>query len=204
MWTADNQQERLISIGWVIGFVDGEGCFSIGVVQQPDRTNRRGYKTGIQLFGEFAVAQGARSLGCLENLRTFFEVGAIYLNTRYDNHRENMYRYTVRRRADLERVIIPFFEEYPLRSAKRNDFEKFATCMRRIAAGDHLTHAGLADIIEVVTTMNRQKPRTELIRILRDHTPGPETSGEDMVPTARRRAGRCVAEHDTAQTTLFG
>ena len=27
---ADNQQERLMQLGWVIGFVDGEGCFSIG------------------------------------------------------------------------------------------------------------------------------------------------------------------------------
>jgi hypothetical protein len=27
---AGNQQERLIQLGWVIGFVDGEGCFSIG------------------------------------------------------------------------------------------------------------------------------------------------------------------------------
>ena len=26
---AENQQERLIKIGWVTGFVDGEGCFSI-------------------------------------------------------------------------------------------------------------------------------------------------------------------------------
>ena len=24
---AENQQERLIMIGWVVGFVDGEGCF---------------------------------------------------------------------------------------------------------------------------------------------------------------------------------
>jgi hypothetical protein len=24
---ADNQQERLIKIGWIVGFVDGEGCF---------------------------------------------------------------------------------------------------------------------------------------------------------------------------------
>ena len=34
---AENQQERLIRIGWVIGFVDGEGCFSIGFVRQPNR-----------------------------------------------------------------------------------------------------------------------------------------------------------------------
>lgn len=205
MQSADNQQERLISIGWVIGFVDGEGCFSIGVVRQPNRINRIGYKTGIQVFGEFVVAQGARSVSCLEELRAFFGVGAVYLNTRYDNHREHMYRYTVRKRVDLLRVIIPFFRENPLRTAKRGDFEKFASCMERIALGDHLSHAGLAEIIEVVATMNRQKPRTELIRILRDHTPGPEPSGEDMVPTAWRHAGRCVtASTASAQTMLFG
>lgn len=33
------------------------------------------------------------------------------------------------------------------------------------------THAGLVEIIEIMQTMNRRKPRHELIRILRDHTP---------------------------------
>jgi hypothetical protein len=47
---AENQQERLIeSRGWVIGFVDGEGCFSIGFVRQPSRTGRVGYRTGFQV-----------------------------------------------------------------------------------------------------------------------------------------------------------
>ena len=31
---ADNQQERL-STDWVVGFVDGEGCFFVGVNRQP-------------------------------------------------------------------------------------------------------------------------------------------------------------------------
>jgi hypothetical protein len=46
---AENQQERLSEFrGWVIGFVDGEGCFSIGLVRQPSRAGRRGYTTGYQ------------------------------------------------------------------------------------------------------------------------------------------------------------
>jgi beta-lactamase class D len=49
---ADNQQERLVKIGWVVGFVDGEGCFSIGFVRQADRTGRRGYTTGYQVTHE--------------------------------------------------------------------------------------------------------------------------------------------------------
>src|SRR3990170_2434013 len=50
---ADNQQERLFRIGWVVGFVDGEGCFSIGFVRQPNRINRKGYKTGFQVSHRF-------------------------------------------------------------------------------------------------------------------------------------------------------
>jgi hypothetical protein len=61
---ADNQQERLIEFrGWVIGFVDGEGCFSVGFVRQAGGENRRGYRTGWQVAHEFAVAQGASSIG---------------------------------------------------------------------------------------------------------------------------------------------
>src|SRR5207302_11152775 len=95
------------------------------------------------------------------------------------------------------------FGAHPLRSAKRNDFETCGRCMDRIAAGDHLSRARLAEIIEVASTMNRQKPRTELIRILRDHTPGPEASGEDMVPAAWRHAGRRLLAV-SAQTSTFG
>jgi hypothetical protein len=32
---AGNQQERLRFIGWVIGFVDGEGCFTVSFFKHP-------------------------------------------------------------------------------------------------------------------------------------------------------------------------
>jgi hypothetical protein len=48
---------------------------------------------------------------------------------------------------------------------------KFASCVELIASGRHMSHAGLADIVEIMQTMNRKKPRHELIRILRDYTP---------------------------------
>ena len=172
MTGAENQQERLIEFrGWVIGFVDGEGCFSIGLVRQPDRPGRRGYKTGYQVSHDFVVTQGASSVRCLEELREFFGVGKVYINRRYDNHRERLYRYSVHRCAELLERIIPFFREHPLRSAKRLDFEKFASCVELMAGGHHTTRQGLVQIVEIMQTMNRRKPRHELIRILRDHTP---------------------------------
>jgi hypothetical protein len=98
---AENQQERLVTLGWVLGFVDGEGCFSVGFIRQPGGRGRRGYRTGWQVAHEFAVAQGRSSIGCLYELREFFGVGDVIVNRRYDNHREAMYRFVVRRRADL-------------------------------------------------------------------------------------------------------
>ena len=172
MTSAENQQERLIEFrGWVIGFVDGEGCFSIGLVRQPSRPDRKGYATGYQVSHDFVVTQGASSVSCLHDLCEFFGAGRVYVNRRYDNHREDIHRYVVCRREDLLERIIPFFRQYPLRTAKRLDFEKFTSCVELMAEGRHKTHAGLAEIIEVMQTMNRRKPRHELIRILRGHTP---------------------------------
>jgi hypothetical protein len=182
---ADNQQERLINIGWVIGFVDGEGCFSIGFVKQSDKGNRKGYKTGYQVAHEFAVTQGEKSLSVLMELQKFFGVGQVIVNRRYDNHKEHLYRYVVRKRSDLREVIIPFFERYTLKTSKNLDFKKFADCVQMIDQGVHLTRGGLIEIAQITQTMNRQKPRNELIRILRDYTPDARTpAGKDIVPAA--------------------
>jgi len=174
---ADNQQERLIQLGWVIGFVDGEGCFSISFVRQQHRVERRGYKLGYQVMARFVVAQGARSVSCLEELAEFFGVGTVYGNRRHDNHRELMHQYVVSDRWDLLETIVPFFEMYPLRSAKRDDFEKFATVLRMMENDLHLTPKGLLEIVEITQTMNRRKPRPELVRILRGHTPNIQDTG---------------------------
>ena len=188
---ADNQQERLIKIGWVTGFVDGEGCFSIHFVKQPERATRRGYRTGYQVGHEFAVTQGAKSVECMQMLKKFFGVGEIYLNRRFDNHKEHLYRYSVVRRNDLLQVVVPFFQQYRLRTSKRMDFLKFVECLRLMQTNAHLTVRGLLEVVAIAETMNRCKPRTEMIRILRDYMPNADLFvGEDIVPSAWRHAGR--------------
>jgi hypothetical protein len=189
----DDQQERPITTDWVVGFVDGEGCFSIGLVRQLDRPRRKGYRTGYQLTYDFTVTQGAKSLGCLEDLRKFFGVGHVYRNTRQDNHTEDLYQFNVSRRRDLLEVVIPFFRSHRLRTAKREDFDKFARCLAIVSDGRHTTHAGLVEILEIAQTMNRRKSRQDVIGILRGHTPNSAKADEDMVPSARRRAGTHVS-----------
>jgi hypothetical protein len=168
---ADNQQERLIKVGWISGFVDGEGCFSIHFIRQAERLGRKGYRTGYQVGHEFAVTQGAKSVESLRLLKRHFAVGEVYRNRRHDNHKDDLYRFSVARRNDLIKVIIPFFEKYPLRTSKQFDFIKFAECVRLMQFDVHLTHKGMIKIAEIAETMNHCKPRTEMIRILRDYMP---------------------------------
>ena len=114
----DNQQERL-DPWWIVGFVDGEGCFSVSTFR--NRTTKSGYQT---LF-EFVVTQGERSKSAMEAIKCYFDCGGIYINRRYDNHKYNLLRYCVRKRSDLKEKIIPFFEKYQLQTSKRVQFEKF-------------------------------------------------------------------------------
>ena len=163
-----------MTIGWIVGFVDGEGCFSINFVKQSDRKEatrvRRGYKTGYQIAHEFAVVQGAKSLSSLKKLKRYFKVGGIYINRRYDNHKEHLFRYSVAKRHDLLTVIVPFFQKYHLQTSKRKDFRLFVRCLKLIARNRHLTISGAIKIAGICEKMNHQRPRTELIRILRNQT----------------------------------
>ena len=123
-----------------------------------------------QVRPEFAVAQGASSRDMLEEMVRFFGCGKVYRNSRHDNHREDMYRYCVQRFGDLNDVIVPFFEANPLRTSKRDNFEKFARILELMRLRRHLSVPGIIEIAEIAQTMNHRKP-SEVLRILRDHTP---------------------------------
>lgn len=150
---ADNQQERLETIGWIVGFVDGEGCFSVSILKNP----RAKLKLGWQVFCEFVVTQGAKSERSLLDIESFFKCGYIVRNKRKDNHHEDLLKYCVRSIDDLQKIIIPFFERHPLRTAKRNDFDIFKIIIRKVLLKEHLSKDGLYEIADLISTMNRKK-----------------------------------------------
>ena len=150
---ADNQQERLIISSWICGFVDGEGCFSVSVIV--NKTT----KSGVQIFPEFVVTQGAKSLDALKKIKSFFGCGNIFVNKRYDNHHEHLYRYCVRSLVDLENKIVPFFMEYNLKTYKRHDFKIFAEVVTMMSQKRHLNERGRSKILRLISNMNRKKKR---------------------------------------------
>jgi hypothetical protein len=165
---AVNQQERPGFEQWVVGFVDGEGCFSVSIFRQPKA------KLGWQVQLHFAVVQSAPSAHVLHDLKQYFGCGYVGVNRRHDNHRHDMWRWVVRSHRDLSQRIIPFFEQNPLRTAKQQEFEKFSGVARMMGQGLHLSVEGMTRIALTTETMNfclpsrflesseaiRQPPRT--------------------------------------------
>lgn len=142
--SADNQQGRLFQSGWVVGFVDGEGCFSISIFR--NRTS----KFGWQILPEFVVTQSEDSLSVLEDMKTFFKCGNIFINKRYDNHRKHLFRYCVRKLSDLDEIIVPFFTQHPLHTTKQKDFILFCEVVSLLKSKIHYQYDGLQEIAKLV------------------------------------------------------
>ncbi len=149
--SAVNQQERLKTIGWIVGFVDGEGCFCVSINR--NSTSR----TGWQVAPEFVVTQGAKSYSSLLELRNFFGCGNIFVNHRYDNHKEHLFRFCVRSLKDLKEKVVPFFKENQLKTAKRFDFVNFCSAMELIDQRRHLSLEGVVKIANIASSMNRKR-----------------------------------------------
>ena len=151
MMSAEDQQERLRIEQWILGFTDGEGCFSVSFIRNETT------KTGWQIFPEFVITQGAKSLPALEIIKNYFQCGKLFINKRSDNHREHLYRYCVRSLNDLDRVILPFFKRCSLKTYKRNDFDIFFRVVKIMSKGGHLQEKGRKKIAKLVENMNRKK-----------------------------------------------
>lgn len=149
--SAENQQERSDIEQWILGFTDGEGCFSVSFIK--NKTT----KTGWQIFPEFIITQGVKSLPALEVIKNYFKCGNLFINNRSDNHKEHLYRYCVRSLSDLKTKIVPFFKKHRLKTYKREDFEIFSKIIQLMSKRKHLEKKGRDEIAKLVETMNRKK-----------------------------------------------
>ncbi len=156
---ADNQQERL-NANWVVGFVDGEGCFYVGI-NHP--------KNHLQILPEFRIVQHKNNEDVLFKLKDFFGCGNVTVN--HGDRKE----VRVRGIKNLK-IIVDFFSKYPLKTKKQNDFEKFSEIIKLMSKKKHLSEVGLKKISELVCQMQRRKKRLKSSETI-CQTP----KGEDIV-----------------------
>jgi hypothetical protein len=132
---------------WVVGFVDGEGCFYVGVNSQPEM------KIGYQVLPEFTVVQHKQDIQLLYALKQFFGCGVVR-----QNHGDRM-AYRVRGVEHLHERVIPFFEQHPLKTKKHLDFLKFRKVLMMMYRNEHLTLDGIENIRQIASEMNRGRER---------------------------------------------
>jgi hypothetical protein len=156
---ADNQQETpmlksSLDPEWVVGFVDGEGCFSVSVHRNGIIRKTRGW----QLQPTFQVYQHEDYRPVLDEFVRFFGCGVI----RPKGPRSSVLTYSVWALGALEEQILPFFEVHPL-LIKRQDFERFAEIVRSMRRKEHLEPVGFERLVRLAFDMNangKQRART--------------------------------------------
>ena len=127
---------------WIVGFVDGEGCFHVGI------NKNSSMKLGVQVLPEFTVVQHQVDEQVLYALKAYFGCGVVRKN------HGNRFCYRVRGQENLRQKIIPFFEKHQLKTRKRVDFAKFRKVLLLMEKGEHLEVDGLEKIRRIKITMN--------------------------------------------------
>jgi hypothetical protein len=150
--SGDNQQETVrprleLDPQWVVGFVDGEGCFSVSIHRNPYVRRTRGW----QIHPVFHVYQHLSHRAVLEELIRFFSCGRI----RPKGPASNVATYAVDSLRDVEKWIVPFFESHPL-VVKGADFRAFAEIVRSMRRKEHLEPFGFERLVRLAYGMNAQ------------------------------------------------
>lgn len=174
---------------FVTGLVDGEGCFSVFL-----NTEKRKRKKQISVYRYwgvvFSLCLVTRDKKVLDQLKDFFGCGTL-TTLKFPKAKEGLKRmssrttYQVRARKDLLERILPHFENYPLQTTKKRDFELWAEAVRILSKADKgrktrfesqaLTEEGqqrLAEIRRLMAEKLVMKQRRTILRGIKDKKPG--------------------------------
>jgi len=147
---ADNQQEtadllNVLDPNWIVGFVDGDGCFCVSVHQNVMMHRHRGW----QLQPAFHVYQHQDHREVLEAMVSFFGCGRI----RSKGPKSSVLTYSVEALRDVAVAVVPFFAEHPL-IVKGADFQAFAAVVQAMELKEHLTGFGFEQLVRLAYGMN--------------------------------------------------
>ena len=136
----------MLEPSWIVGFVDGEGCFSVSL-HKNERYATRSF--GWQINPTFHLYQHEGHRDILEAVRQHFGVGRIASK----GPGSSVLTYSVQRRSDVAQVIVPFFEQHQL-LVKARDFEAFAEVVAGLSRGEHFTRVGFERLVRRAYPMN--------------------------------------------------
>ena len=131
--------------------------FYIGIVPSKET------KTGWQVIYFLKVSQNPIGLKVLNQFKKRLGCGYVKQNSQTDKTDKSL-AYVVRDFPSLRDKVIPFFEGKLI--IKKQAFEKFKQVLDIVAKKQHLTLAGITQILEIAYSMNTQKRKVEKQLIL--------------------------------------
>jgi hypothetical protein len=151
MSTLSRQKGRYqLDPSYIVGFVDGEGCFSVTCGKHID------CKAGYTIQAAFEMEVVTDDYPIMQRIyKTLGRPGQLYTFSfkRYPAWKPHC-KIKVSNLKDLTEKIIPFFTRYPLQSKKRRSFQIFCRIVRMIQQKKHLQPKYAKQILRLRETMN--------------------------------------------------
>lgn len=127
---------------WLIGFIQGEGCFFVKTKWKDNKVS--------QILLTFSINQHSRDLYLMNIIRNYLDCGKIEKVI----NRPNSVTFVVYKFSDILEKVIPLFESNPILGVKSLDFNDFCKVSKLIENKLHLTNKGLHEIINIKKGMN--------------------------------------------------
>lgn len=134
-----------IDPSWLAGFVDAEGCFFVGI------TKSKVVKLGNAVSLRFSLVQHLRDHSLMNSIQNQLNCGKLVVRESKNPYVE----YRVDKFPEIDKILIPLFNKYPLQGAKRLDYADFVKTAELMKNKAHLTMEGLDQIREIKAGMNK-------------------------------------------------
>jgi hypothetical protein len=122
---------------WLVGFVDGEGCFYIKATKNK--------KVGLS----FSISQHIRDVNLMNFIQQYLDCGKIEIPSTRSSATVVVYNI-----KNIIKNIIPIFIKYPLQTKKSINFDAFVKVSKLIINGEHLTQQGFQKVLDIKLSRN--------------------------------------------------
>lgn len=105
------------------------------------------HKLGKRVLLSFVLSQHIKDAQLMKSFISYLDCG------RYSES-SNCGYITVTKFSELSKIIIPFFQKYPLQGVKVEDFRSFCQAALLLENKEHLTEKGFEQILKLKQGMN--------------------------------------------------
>ena len=184
----------MLSKDYILGFVEGEGCFCIALGKYIDRRSRKTSKRSniknpylFRIHPTFRISMCAADRPVLEEIKETLGVGAIYTPKSKDEFKQESVQFYTKSLADCLKVR-GFFKDMDFQTKKGKDFGLWCRALDIIEKNEHLTKEGILKICEIRDQINflkrKNKWDTQTVKRILEEKPIHQTAHFDSNQTS--------------------